>query len=488
LPVYWVGKLVEAEVYVKQSNWDAVIEAAMTPASEYLNSLPDRKVFQPVEDPEEIRQAVGGPLPEAGTAPEEVVASLARDIAPYLNAHASGRFFGFVIGGLHPASYGADLLTSTWDQNTGLYPITPGAAIVEEVAVGWLLDLLSLPKDCSVGLVTGGQMANFTCLAAARDYVLREAGWDVETDGLPGAPAINVVVKEESHSTVFRALRYLGLGTATAIRVECDDQARVEVGALESTLSGLEGPTIVCVEAGNINTGSFDHFGEVAEAADRHRGRGNPTWVHVDGAIGLWARASADTRLLTEGLERLDSWSTDAHKLLNVGYDSGIAICRHSAAHRSAMSTTASYLIQSEGATRDPMDWNPEFSRRARGFALYATLKSLGRGGVDDLVARAHRLAALFAKRLSETGRAEVHNDVVFNQVLVRWMAPDGDHDAFNDAVMSGVQASGEAYFSGTNANGMRLMRISVSDWATDEDDVDRSVAALLFCADSVSA
>lgn len=465
---------------MKQSNWDEVIAAAIAPSANYLKSLPDRKVFQPVADPDEIRAIVGGPLPEQGTAPEKVVAQLAKDVEPYLNSHASGRFFGFVIGGLHPASYGADLLTSAWDQNTGLYPITPGAAIVEETAVEWLLDLLDLPGESSVGLVTGGQMANFTCLAAARDYVLREAGWDVETDGLPGAPRINVVVKKESHSTVFRALRFLGLGTATAVQVECDEQARIKPEALDGVLAGLGGPTIVCVESANINTGSFDPFEEVADAADRHRERGNPTWVHVDGAIGLWARASQDRRHLTDGIDRLDSWSTDAHKLLNVGYDSGIAICRHSAAHRSSMSTTASYLIQSEGATRDPMDWNPEFSRRARGFALYATLKSLGREGVDDLVTRAHRLAVRFAEVLRKSGQAEIHNEVVFNQVLVRWLSRDGDHDEFNDRVMERVQVSGEAYFSGTNAKGMRLMRISVSDWATDESDVERSVTALL--------
>lgn len=469
---------------MRQSDWKKVIAAAMGPAQDYLESLPDRPVFRPVAYPDEIRGRFGGSLPDEGSAPERVVSDLAADIEPYLNAHASGRFFGFVIGGLHPASYGADLLTSTWDQNTGLYPITPGTAIVEEVAVGWLLDLLHLPADSSVGLVTGGQMANFTCLAAARGGVLRQAGWDVEADGLQGAPKVNVVVKAESHSTIFRALRFLGLGTSNAVQVACDDQARIDPAALDQTLNGLEGPTIVCVESANINTGSFDRFNEVADAAERHRERGNPTWVHVDGAIGLWALASPAMRELTAGMDRLDSWSTDAHKLLNVGYDSGIAICKDSAAHRSAMSTTASYLIQSEGATRDPMDWNPEFSRRARGLPLYATLKSMGRRGVVDLVDRTHRLSVMFAEKLAETGRAEILNDVVFNQVLVRWIDPNGEHDAFNDRVMECVQAGGEAYFSGTNAGGMRLMRISVADWATDESDVDRAIAALLECAD----
>lgn len=468
---------------MKRSDWEKVIAAAMGPASEYLKSLPDRLVYCPVADPEELRKLFGGPLPDQGTPPEQVVAELARDVEPYITAHASGRFFGFVIGGLHPASYGADILTSTWDQNSALYPVTPGTAIVEEVAVGWLLELLDLPRGSSVGLVTGGQMANFTCLAAARDYVLRETGWDVESDGLQGAPKVNLVVKTETHSTVMRAFRYLGLGASTAVAVDCDDQARIDPASLERTLAEIEGPTIVCVEAANINTGSFDPFDAVADAAERHRDRGNSTWVHVDGAIGLWARASAGHEQETKGLERLDSWSTDAHKLLNVGYDSGIAICKHAAAHRSAMSTTASYLVQSEGETRDAMDWSPEFSRRARGVAVYATLRSLGREGVDELVRRTHSLAQRFVRKLEESGRVEICNEVVFNQVLVRWISPDGDHDAFNDRVMQCVQASGEAYFSGTTVGGMRMMRISVSDWATDEDDVDRALDALLECA-----
>lgn len=467
---------------MRQSDWEKVIEAAIGPATRYFESLPDRRVYRPT-DPEEIRALVGGPLPEQGSSPEDVVAALARDLEPYVAAHASGRYFGFVIGGLHPASYGAELLASTWDQNAGLYAVAPGVAVAEEVAAGWVLDLLDLPRDATVGFVTGGQMATFTCLAAARHHLLREAGWDVEAYGLQGAPRVHVVVKSEWHSTVPRALRFLGLGDSTAVAVPSDDQSRIDPLALDSALAGLEGPTIVCVESANVNTGSFDPFAAVADAAERHRLRGNPTWVHVDGAVGLWARASADRVSLVAGLERLDSWSTDAHKLLNVSYDSGIAICRHPAAHRAAMSVHASYLIQSDGEARDQMDWNPEFSRRARGLAVYATLRSLGRSGVADLVDRTCALARRFADRLAASGRAEIMNDVVFNQVLVRWLAPDGDHDAFNDHVVAAIQADGTAFFSGTTWGGMRLMRISVSDWATDEDDVDRSVEALLRCA-----
>ena len=467
---------------MKKSDWKSVLEAATGPALRYLESLEERPAYRTVE-PEEIRAIVGGPLPDGPMPPEEVVADLARDLEPYITAHSCGRFFGFVIGGLHPASLGAEILTATWDQNAGLYAPAPGAAVVEEVATGWVLDLLDLPRESSVGFVTGGQMANFTCLAAARGAVLRDAGWDVEEKGLQHAPHVNVVVKTEKHSTVARALRYLGLGYSSAIEVRSDDQSCIDVEDLDRTLESLSGPTIICLEAGNVNTGSFDPFTGAAEAADAHRARGNPTWVHVDGAVGLWARASASAAERTIGLERLDSWSTDAHKLLNVAYDSGLAICRDSSAHRAATSVQASYLIHAGDAARDSMDWNPEFSRRARGVGVYATLRALGRSGVAELVDRTTRLARMFAEELSASGRATILNDVLFNQVLVRWQSPDGDHDAFNDRVIERMQRGGVAFFSGTTWNGMRLMRISVSDWATDEDDVRRSLAALLTAA-----
>ncbi len=467
---------------MRQSEWDSVLRTATDSAAGYLESLPDRRVYLPT-DPEAIRAVVGGPLPEQGRPPEDVVGALARELDPFISAHASGRYFGFVNGGLHPASFGAELLVSTWDQNAALYASAPGVAMVEEVAAGWVLDLLDLPRDASVGFVTGGQMATFTCLAAARNQILAEAGWDVEALGLQGAPKVNVVVKTERHSTVPRALRYLGFGDAGTVEVPSDGQSRIDPEALDRVLADLEGPTVICVESGNVNTGSFDPFSAVADAADRHRDRGNPTWVHVDGAVGLWARASTEYRHLVEGLERLDSWSVDAHKLLNVGYDSGIAICRHSDAHRAAMGVSASYLPKADGEARDPADWNPEFSRRPRGVAVYATLRSLGRSGVADLVDRLCSLAERFADLLTASGRAEVMNDVVFNQVLIRWLADDGDHDALTDRVISCIQADGTAYFGGTTWNGMRLMRISVADRATDEKDVDRAVEALLRCA-----
>ena len=467
---------------MRQSDWETIIQAATDPATRYLASLPERTVYGPTAA-DEIRAIVGGPLPEEGILPEDVVATLARDLEPFIAAHASGRYFGFVNGGLHPAAYGAELLVSTWDQNAALYATAPGVAVVEEVAAGWLLDLLDLPSDSSVGFVTGGQMATFTCLAAARHHVLAEAGWDVEALGLQGAPVVNVVVKTERHSTVPRALRYLGLGEATAVEVPSDDQSRMDPGALEQVLTERDGPTVICLESGNVNTGSFDLFSAVADVAARHRVRGNPTWVHVDGAVGLWARGSSRYAHLVEGLERLDSWSADAHKLLNVTYDSGIAICRHPEAHRAAMGVQASYLAKSAGGARDATDWNPELSRRARGVAVYATLRSLGRSGVAELIDRLCSLAGRFADQLAASGRAEVMNEVVFNQVLIRWLADDGNHDALADRVISCIQQDGTAYFGGTTWNGMRLMRISVSDWATDEADVDRAIEALLRCA-----
>jgi len=463
---------------VRQSDWKSVLDVVAPAALEHLDSLPQRRVY-PLGDHAEIRAALDHGLRDDSIDPAQVVADLVRDLGPYVVAHSSGRFFGFVIGGLHPASWGAELLVSTWDQNAGLFPVTPGVAVAEELAAEWLLDVLRLPRESSVGFVTGGQMANFTCLAAARDHVLREAGWDVEAEGLHGAPRITVVVKESVHSTIPRALRFLGLGERSAVSVQCGDQDEMQPAALEQVLSSVTGPTIICVEACNINTGSFDDFTAVADIADAHRAAGNPTWVHVDGAIMLLAAASPAMAIHMHGLDRLDSWSVDGHKLLNVAYDCGIAICRHAAAHRAAMSVQASYLEQGTGA-RDPMDWNPEFSRRARGVGVYATLRSLGRQGVADLVDRTVRLAQKFAEMLAESGRAEIVNNVVSNQVLVRWSAPDGDTARVTDAVMAGVRSEGTAFLSGTTYRGERLMRISVSDWATDDDDVERVVEALL--------
>ena len=467
-----------------RSDWKSVLDVAAPEALRYLRSLPERRVY-PQGEYAEIRRSLDHGLPDEGLEAAQVVADLVRDLGPYVTAHASGRFFGFVIGGLHPAAWGTELLVSTWDQNAGLFPPTPGVAVAEEIAAEWLVDLLGLPSATSVGFVTGGQMANFTCLAAARHEVLRSAGWDAEADGLLGAPPVSVVVKEGAHSSVLRALRFLGLGERAAVLVPCDDQDRVRTDLLADTLRTRSGPTIVAVECGNVNTGSFDDFAAVADIAETHRDAGNPTWVHVDGAVMLLAAASPGMSERVRGLDRLDSWSTDGHKLLNVAYDCGVAFCRNPAAHRAAMSVQAGYLEQGTGA-RDPMDFNPEFSRRARGVGVYAALRSLGRTGVSELVERTIGLARRFAEALAASARAEIVNEVVSNQVLVRWLAPDGDNAGFANAVMAGVRGEGIAFFSGTTYRGERLMRISVSDWATDEQDVDRVVEALLRHAGAV--
>ncbi len=467
---------------MRPSDWRAVSNLVVPAALDYLDSLPDRAVYPPDADHAVVRAALDHGLPRVGLDPAVVIADLIRDLSPYVTAHASGRFYGFIIGGLHPAAWGAELLVSTWDQNAGLFPPTPGVAVAEELAAEWLLDLLDLPADASVGFVTGGQMATFTCLAAARDEVLRQAGWNVEAKGLAGAPALTVVLKRGVHSTVPRALRFLGLGDESAVLVDCDDQDRVVPEALAAALALISGPTILAVECGNVNTGAFDDFHAVADLADGHRAAGNPTWTHVDGAVMLLAAAAPSMAAHTSGVQRLDSWSTDAHKLLNVAYDCGVAICRHPAAHRAAMSVQASYLEQGTGA-RDAMDWNPEFSRRARGVGVYATVRALGRQGIVDLVERTVSLAQRFADQLAASGQAAIVNDVVSNQVLVRWLASDGDNGGLAEKVMAGIRAEGTAFFSGTTYRGERLMRISVSDWATDEADVDRVVASLLAIA-----
>lgn len=461
-----------------RSDWNSVLDAAGSAALEHLESLAERPVLPPA-DHAAIRAALDRPPIAAGIDPAQAVAELADDLWPYVAAQAGGRYFGFVVGGLHPASFGADVLVAAWDQNAPMFAATPGVAVAEELAAQWLVDLLGLSPQSSVGFVTGGQMATFTCLAAARHEVLRAASWNVEADGLVGAPPVTVVVKAGAHATVLRALRFLGLGERAVVTVACDDQDNVLPDALEQALRAIHGPTIVVVECGNVNTGGFDDYAAVAGLAEAHRAAGYPTWVHVDGAVMLLAAASPAMAGHVAGLDRLDSWSTDGHKLLNVGYDCGIAICRNAAAHRAATSVQAAYLQQDTGA-RDPLDWGPEFSRRARGVPVYATLRSLGRDGVADLVERTTRLARRFADALRASGRAEIVNEVVSNQVLVRWLAPDGDHGRLADAVMAGVRVEGTAFFSGTTYRGERLMRISVSDWATDEEDVDRAVAALL--------
>jgi glutamate/tyrosine decarboxylase-like PLP-dependent enzyme len=412
---------------------------------------------------DELRAALGGPLPESPTDAERVTTELAAAAENGLVATAGGRFYGFVIGGTVPASLAADVLTSAWDQNAGLYVAAPAASVVEEVAGAWLVELLGLPAHASFGFVTSGQMANFTALAAARHHVLAAAGWDVETQGLTGAPKIRVVVGEKRHGTIDRGLRMLGMGAPTDI-VPADDQGRLVASALDL---GDE-PTIVCAQAGEVNTGAFDDFHAVADA----RGAAANAWLHVDGAFGLWAAVSPRLRRLVDGADRADSWATDMHKWLNVPYDCGVAFTAHPGSHSAAFSARAPYLVF-DATTRDEIDWNPEHSRRARGFPVYAAIRSLGRSGIVDLVERCCDHALAFADGLRALG-AEVLNDVELNQVLFQFAS-----DEETDRVLAAVQASGEseAWMGGTQWEGRRAIRISVSSWETSSDDVARTLA-----------
>ena len=447
-------------------------------AADFLEGLPERRVTWSAEV-DELRSALGGPLPEAGTDAREVIARLAAAADPGIVGIPSGRYFGFVIGGALPAALAADWLTSAWDQNAGLYVCGPSAAVVEEIAGAWMTELLGLPDGVSFGFVTGCQMAHVTALAAARHAVLERVGWDVNERGLIGAPPVHVVVGVERHTTIDRALRFLGLGTGCIVPVPADGQGRMIPEALGPTLEGLDGPTIVCAQSGNINTGACDAL-DAIESISHEAG----AWLHVDGAFGLWAAVSPALRHLVAGAERADSWATDAHKWLNVPYDNGIAFCAHPDAHRASMGVRASYLIHAdEGGPRDELDWNPEFSRRARGFPVYAAIRSLGRAGVVDLVERCCTHARRFGEALGEARDVEVLNDVVLNQVLVRFLEASGDHDARTAAVIDAVQEDGTCWLSGTTWHGMGAMRISVSNWSTSGDDVERSIEAILRAA-----
>jgi len=458
-----------------------LLDDAASQAADFLEGLSGRQVT-PTATIEELRQGFGGPLPAGPHEPRRVVAELARAAEPGLMASAGGRFFGFVVGGGLPAALAADWLVSAWDQNAVVYVASPAASVVEEVCAAWLIELLGLPQGASFGFVTGAQMANFTALAAARHSVLEAAGWDVGTDGLVGAPQVRVVVGEERHVTIDRALRFLGFGTNSLAVVPADGQGRMRPDALRAALAesvvGSPGPTIVCAQAGTVDTGAFDPLGAVCDAAHEVG-----AWVHVDGAFGMWAAASPPLRPLVEGIERADSWATDAHKWLNVPYDSGLVFCAHPAAHRAAMGLSASYLVQSEGRERDEFDWNPEASRRARGFPVYAAIRSLGSSGVAGIIDRCCAHARRFAEALAQEPGVEVLNEVVLNQVLVRFLDPDGDHDARTRAVVKAVQEDGTCWLGGTTWQGKAAMRISVSNWSTTAEDVDKSVAAILRAA-----
>ena len=451
-----------------------ILARVLAYANSYIDSRSGRPVW-PSVSVDDLRTALGGALPDRGVDSASVIDGLMQAGESGVVTTTGPRYFGFVTGGALPATVAADWLATVWDQNAGLYVMSPVASVVEEVAGRWLLEVLALPATASVGFVTGCHMANFTALAAARHEVLARAGWNVERAGFAGAPPLRVIVGAEVHVSVIGALRLLGIGSDQLIRVAADDQGRMRPGKLEQALGDQSGPAIVCAQAGNVNTGAFDPLADVSTIAQRHG-----AWVHVDGAFGLWAAASSALRHQVRGVERADSWATDAHKWLNVPYDSGLVFVAHPAAHRAAMSLTAEYLARSPLEPREPMDWTPESSRRARGFAVYAALKSLGRRGIEELVDRCCLLARRFADRLRTDSSVTILNDVVLNQALVRVTPRDGDADRATREVLRLVQEERVCWLGGTRWHDMDAMRISVSNWSTTEDDIDRSADSIL--------
>jgi len=441
----------------------------------YREAASEAAVF-PEIDPDAVRVAIGGRLPDGPTPAGEVVDQLVAAVEPAMVATTGPRYFGFVIGGALDAATAADLLAVGWDQSAYNHLSSPASALVEEVAGAWLVDILGLPGDVSFGFVTGAQGANTVCLAAARHQVLAEVGWDVERDGLAGSPAVQVVASQERHATIDRSLRLLGLGVGSLRPVPADGNGAIDVAALGDVLASKPtGPTIVCLQSGNVNTGACDDLAGAVAVAHEHG-----AWAHVDGAFGLWAAASPATRLLVTGIETADSWGTDGHKWLNVPYDSGYAFCAHRDAHAAAMAYTAAYLVgTTPAAVRPPGDYVLESSRRARGFATWAALRELGRSGIAELVDRCCALARRFATQLAAVDGISVVNDVVLNQVLVRF----GHDDATTERVIEAVQRSGQCWMGSTTWHGQRLMRISVSSWRTTEADVDRSVRAIVAAA-----
>jgi glutamate/tyrosine decarboxylase-like PLP-dependent enzyme len=470
---------------------EALMRRTTNLAVDFLSSLPDRPVGTRITR-DELLASLGGALDDDGVPAIETIERLAEAADPGIVGMAGPRFFGFVIGGSLPAALAADWLTSTWDQNAGLFVAGPAASVVEEVVGGWLVDLLGLPEGTSIGLTTGCQMAHLTCLAAARHAVLERVGWNVEGDGLFGAPEITVVIGAEAHATIGTALQYLGLGRTRTTIVETDEQGRLRVDLLEAALPEADAPLIVCLQAGNVNTGSFDPMGE---AIDVVRARSPHAWMHVDGAFGLWAAATPAYRHLVAGHDRADSWATDGHKWLNVPYDSGYAFVRDPEQHRAAMSPQSAAYIVYGASERDEFHWVPEYSRRARGFATYAAIRSLGRRGIAEQIDRSCRQATRMADALRAAPGVEILNNVVLDQVLVRFhprASRDGGGsagdtaatDAWTREIVRRVQEDGTCWLAGSTWHGKAAMRISIVNWSTTDADIDRSAAAILRAAE----
>ena len=454
-----------------------VLARAHRHAMEFIEGLDVRSVAATLT-PGEMRSRLDRPLPAAGVPADRTIDDLVADTDGGHLGSASGRFFGWVIGGALPSALAADWLAAAWDNNAGAAACAPASCVVEEVAGAWLKDILELPRDASFALTTGCQIAHVTCLAAARNAVLRGVGWDVEIDGLVGAPPIRVLANDQRHGSIERAMRILGLGTKCLEPLESTVDGRLPAETLRAALGRVSGqPTIVLLDGGDLNVGGFDDYRALIPMA-----KAAGAWVHIDGAFGLWARASRDHRHLADGMDLADSWATDGHKWLNTPYDSGIAMVRDTQAHRAAMTLATSYIAQDSGV-RDPLDWTPEWSRRARGLAIYAALRELGRDGVADLIDRCCAHAKAIAAGIGALPGAELLAMPTLNQGLVRFPDPmsndESAHAARTDAVIEAVNATGECLFSGATWRGKRAMRISVVNWRTGEDDVRRTIRAV---------
>ncbi|WP_328805942.1 pyridoxal phosphate-dependent decarboxylase family protein [Paraburkholderia solitsugae] len=426
-----------------------------------------------------LLEAFGGPTPEIGAPAAEVIESLVVAAEPGLMGTAGARFFGWVVGGSHPVGVAADWLTSVWGQNAGCYEGAPAAAVAEQVAAQWLIDILHLPRECSVGFTTGATMSNFVCLAAARGALLRRMGWDVDLDGMFGAPPITVCIGDDAHTSVLASLRYLGFGERRVVRIATDEAGRMKVAALRTALARCPGPLIVIAQAGHIMTGAFDPVDEIATLTHARGG-----WLHIDGAFGLWARAAPARANLAQGFDRADSWATDAHKWLQAPYECGCAFVRDEEAHRRAMTIAASYLPDAgaNDAIRDPLHYAPELSRRARGFALWALLRAFGRQGVAAMIERHCVLAQRMARRLAAEPGIEILNDVVLNQFVVQFGAGEAaqQRDALTVETIARIQAAGVCHAGGARWREREVMRVSVISWPTTAADIDHSADSMI--------
>jgi glutamate/tyrosine decarboxylase-like PLP-dependent enzyme len=450
-----------------------VLDRAAAHAAAFLASLPSRPIAA-TASLADLQRRLGKPLPEAAMPAEAVIDELVRDTEGGLMGSASGRFFGWVIGGTLPAALAADWLTSAWDQNAASNLTAPAEAVVEQVCGDWAKEMFGLPQSASFAFVTGCQMAHTTALASARHKLLRDRGWDVEAKGLAGAPPLRILTTENRHESILRSARLLGVGTDAIVQVQADNSGRIEMRALEEALRRTDGaPTVVCLQAGDLNTGVFDPFETACRLAHAAK-----AWVHVDGAFGLWAAVSERHRYLLSGVQLADSWATDGHKWLNLPFDSGLVFVADAAAHRASFAQDTSYSVPT-GQVRNQKDWNPEWSRRGRGFPFYAAVRALGRAGIGEMVDRCCAHAERLVREIGELNGAEIVATPIINQGLVRFLGGDGDHDRFTDKVIRRIQDDGVAWFGGVTWRGMRVMRVSVCNWLTSDDDIDRTVASI---------